>query len=65
MLLVFTPSHRGWVVAGGNKGQQLQQQQRRPGAAQVQEDLRLVEIGVRCSLEQMLEEGFYHAGEFV
>jgi predicted unusual protein kinase regulating ubiquinone biosynthesis (AarF/ABC1/UbiB family) len=25
------------------------------------EDLRLVEIGVRCSLEQMLEEGFYHA----
>jgi predicted unusual protein kinase regulating ubiquinone biosynthesis (AarF/ABC1/UbiB family) len=31
-------------------------------AAQVAEDLRLVEIGVRCSLEQMLEEGFYHAG---
>ena len=26
------------------------------------DDLRLVEIGVRCSLEQMLEEGFYHAG---
>lgn len=25
------------------------------------EDLRLVEVGVRCSLEQMLEEGFYHA----
>ncbi|WIA38860.1 hypothetical protein OEZ86_002136 [Tetradesmus obliquus] len=30
-------------------------------AARVAEDLRLVEIGVRCSLEQMLEEGFYHA----
>jgi hypothetical protein len=28
----------------------------------VAEDLRLVEVGVRCSLEQMLEEGFYHAG---
>ncbi|GAX74122.1 hypothetical protein CEUSTIGMA_g1571.t1 [Chlamydomonas eustigma] len=26
-----------------------------------QEDLQLVEVGVRCSLEQMLEEGFYHA----
>ncbi len=25
------------------------------------EALRLVDIGVRCSLEQMLEEGFYHA----
>ncbi|KAL4451900.1 hypothetical protein ABPG75_007562 [Micractinium tetrahymenae] len=25
------------------------------------DDLRLVEVGVRCSLEQMLEEGFYHA----
>ncbi|GIL84429.1 hypothetical protein Vretimale_15898 [Volvox reticuliferus] len=25
------------------------------------EDLALVEVGVRCSLEQMLEEGFYHA----
>jgi len=25
------------------------------------DDLRLVDIGVRCSLEQMLEEGFYHA----
>lgn len=32
-----------------------------PGSTQVQDDLRLVEIGVRCSLEQMLEEGFYHA----
>lgn len=31
-------------------------------AAEVANDLRLVEIGVRCSLEQMLEEGFYHAG---
>jgi predicted unusual protein kinase regulating ubiquinone biosynthesis (AarF/ABC1/UbiB family) len=38
---------------------QLQAQQ---NAAQAAEDLRLVEIGVRCSLEQMLEEGFYHAG---
>lgn len=35
----------------------------RQHAAQVKEDLRLVEIGVRCSLEQMLEEGFYHAGK--
>lgn len=26
-----------------------------------QDDLKLVNIGVRCSLEQMLEEGFYHA----
>lgn len=26
-----------------------------------EEDLHLVEVGVRCSLEQMLEEGFYHA----
>eukprot|EP00955_Chlamydomonas_euryale_P020880 221331-Chlamydomonas_euryale.AAC.1 len=25
------------------------------------DDLSLVEIGVRCSLEQMLDEGFYHA----
>ncbi|KAL4853347.1 putative aarF domain-containing protein kinase [Chlorella vulgaris] len=25
------------------------------------DDLRLVEVGVRCSLEQMLEDGFYHA----
>lgn len=25
------------------------------------EDLKLVDVGVRCSLEQMLEEGFYHA----
>ena len=24
------------------------------------EDLALIDIGVRCSLEQMLEEGFYH-----
>ena len=26
-----------------------------------QEDLQMVDVGVRCSLEQMLEEGFYHA----
>eukprot|EP00892_Ulva_mutabilis_P005960 jgi/Ulvmu1/3736/UM173_0009.1 len=26
-----------------------------------EQDLALVEVGVRCSLEQMLEEGFYHA----
>lgn len=25
------------------------------------DDLKLVEIGVRCSLEQMLEEGYYHS----
>ena len=24
------------------------------------DDLKLIDIGVRCSLEQMLEEGFYH-----
>ncbi|EFJ41125.1 hypothetical protein VOLCADRAFT_107815 [Volvox carteri f. nagariensis] len=30
-------------------------------ASQQLEDLALVEVGVRCSLEQMLEEGFYHA----
>ncbi|KAG2498458.1 hypothetical protein HYH03_003712 [Edaphochlamys debaryana] len=29
--------------------------------AQRLEDIALVEVGVRCSLEQMLEEGFYHA----
>ena len=34
-----------------------------PGVSSSGDDLRLVEIGVRCSLEQMLEEGFYHAGE--
>ncbi|MEW5308317.1 MAG: hypothetical protein WDW38_000286 [Sanguina aurantia] len=28
---------------------------------QALEDLRLVEVGVRCSLEQILEEGVYHA----
>lgn len=26
-----------------------------------EDDLRLVEVGVRCSLEQLLEHGFYHA----
>lgn len=31
------------------------------GAAGGQGDLELVEVGVRCSLEQMLEEGFYHS----
>jgi hypothetical protein len=35
--------------------QLIQQHQSSP--EQVAEDLRLVEIGVRCSLEQMLEEG--------
>ena len=25
------------------------------------EELQMVEIGVRCSLEQMLEEGYYHS----
>jgi aarF domain-containing kinase len=30
----------------------------------MEDDLRLVEVGVRCSLEQLLEHGFYHAGEF-
>lgn len=37
--------------------QQLIQQQR-SSSEQAAEDLRLVEIGVRCSLEQMLEEGY-------
>lgn len=27
----------------------------------VEDDLRLVEVGVKCSLEQLLEYGFYHA----
>jgi aarF domain-containing kinase len=31
----------------------------RPGGTEA--DLALVEVGVRCSLEQMLQEGFYHA----
>ncbi|PSC70755.1 putative aarF domain-containing kinase chloroplastic [Micractinium conductrix] len=31
------------------------------GTGERSDDLRLVEVGVRCSLEQMLEEGFYHA----
>ena len=31
------------------------------GGGGMQEDIRLVEVGVRCSLEQMLQEGFYHA----
>lgn len=39
-------------------------QQHRSSPDQVADDLRLVEIGVRCSLEQMLEEGFYHAGRW-
>ncbi len=37
----------------------VQGQQGTRGSA---EDLALVDVGVRCSLEQMLEEGFYHAG---
>uniref|UniRef100_A0A7S3VLE5 ABC1 atypical kinase-like domain-containing protein n=1 Tax=Dunaliella tertiolecta TaxID=3047 RepID=A0A7S3VLE5_DUNTE len=32
-----------------------------PGLRGSEEDLALVEAGVRCSLEQMLEDGFYHA----
>ncbi|CAL8466667.1 g6203 [Coccomyxa elongata] len=32
-----------------------------PSAAELQEDLKLVEIGVQCSLEQILEVGFHHA----
>lgn len=31
------------------------------GLANRSDDIRLVEIGVRCSLEQLLEYGFYHA----
>ncbi|RMZ52779.1 hypothetical protein APUTEX25_000898 [Auxenochlorella protothecoides] len=31
------------------------------GGAASSDDLRLVDIGVRCSLEQMLEQGYYHA----
>lgn len=30
-------------------------------ATGVRSDVELVEVGVRCSLEQMLEEGFYHS----
>ncbi|KAF6253698.1 ABC1 family-domain-containing protein [Scenedesmus sp. NREL 46B-D3] len=46
-----------WIE--GERLRSASSQQQRP--PQVAEDLRLVEIGVRCSLEQMLEEGFYHA----
>lgn len=31
------------------------------GSRDVLDDIRLVEVGVRCSLEQLLEYGFYHA----
>ena len=31
------------------------------GPQGAQEELKMVEIGVRCSLEQMLEEGYYHS----
>jgi aarF domain-containing kinase len=34
---------------------------RNGGSSDVEDDIRLVEIGVRCSLEQLLEFGFYHA----
>ena len=33
------------------------------GGSSSPDDLRLVEVGVRCSLEQLLEYGFYHAGK--
>jgi predicted unusual protein kinase regulating ubiquinone biosynthesis (AarF/ABC1/UbiB family) len=52
------PAAAAAAAAGGSSSSRLQGQ----CAGQVAEDLRLVEIGVRCSLEQMLEEGFYHAG---
>jgi predicted unusual protein kinase regulating ubiquinone biosynthesis (AarF/ABC1/UbiB family) len=55
------PAAAAAVGAAGGVGSVLQQQ----SAGQVAEDLRLVEIGVRCSLEQMLEEGFYHAGDML
>ena len=31
------------------------------GPQGAQEELKMVEIGVRCSLEQMFEEGYYHS----
>ena len=31
------------------------------GGQGAREELKMVEIGVRCSLEQMLEEGYYHS----
>ena len=31
------------------------------GPRGAKEELKMVEIGVRCSLEQMLEEGYYHS----
>ena len=31
------------------------------GGRGAREELQMVEIGVRCSLEQMLEEGYYHS----
>ncbi|GBF89282.1 uncharacterized aarF domain-containing kinase, chloroplastic [Raphidocelis subcapitata] len=46
---------------GSTAGQTSSAGQAASRAAEAAEDLRLVEIGVRCSLEQMLEEGFYHA----
>jgi hypothetical protein len=53
---------------GGSGQGPLQQQQASSSSSgntqKVADDLRLVEIGVRCSLEQMLEEGYFHAGGF-
>ena len=52
------PGAAGLAGAGSSSSSVLA----KADAARVAEDLRLVEIGVRCSLDQMLEDGFYHAG---
>ena len=56
---LVTPPAAAAAGSGGGAAAQasLRQQQQRSSPDQVAEDLRLVEIGVRCSLEQMLEEG--------
>eukprot|EP00798_Chlamydomonas_sp_ICE-L_P014464 gene14464-20478_t len=48
-----------WV--DGERLRSASSEERIDSALGNQDDLDLVEVGVRCSLEQMLEEGFYHA----
>jgi predicted unusual protein kinase regulating ubiquinone biosynthesis (AarF/ABC1/UbiB family) len=58
--VVGSAGGRGTAVAAAAAAAAAQQQQQQ-SPEEVAENLRLVEIGVRCSLEQMLEEGFFHA----
>lgn len=53
-----TSSSRG---SSKNDGSVNFQQQPPPPPSGSEDDIRLVEIGVKCSLEQLLEFGFYHA----